>query len=352
MVRKSFYVLKTKEIYDKFKDGKLIVDSSYQRKKIWNETDRIRLIETILMGYLIPSLYFWDAEIDVNTGDTITHIVDGQQRVSAIADFLQNDFSLKGVSLTDKEVAEKYINRKFSELEVEDRVKIWGYEIPIVQLDDVESIDAVKSLFYRLNLTDYNLLAQEKRHSQASGKFSEYAIEIAENDFWSTHNLFNSRDLKRMRDIEFTSTLILLAKEGIINQTTQTPLNNAYDDYKEGYEGIEKDVERVYRWIDTLDKLITDNTIGFLQKKSQLYTVFSVIDYFERKNIVIDAEVKERFEAFVERYNKFKNQPEISEDNEETIRKYKLAASEGLNKLKNRKIRFDILKEILIKGLN
>ena len=73
-------------IYGDFKERKLIVDTSYQRRKVWNDEDKIRLIETILLGLVMPEVFFWVCSVDVDTGKTITHIVDGQQRINTISD--------------------------------------------------------------------------------------------------------------------------------------------------------------------------------------------------------------------------------------------------------------------------
>lgn len=353
MIVKNFHILKVKDIYDKFINGVLVVDESYQRRKVWNETDRIRLIETILIGYIVPSLYFWDAETDAATGQTITHIVDGQQRINALVDFIEGRFSLQKSNLTQLDLSEKFANKSFGELSDKDRISIWSYNVPIVQLSEVEEVETIKSIFYRLNLTDYNLRAQEKRHSTSSGFFAELAIELSENEFWSDNNLFNAGDIKRMKDIEFCASLILLARDGIINQTTQKPLNNAYDDYKDNYEERDSDKLRIISWIEDLDKFIDDTTIGFMQKKSQLYTMFSVIDYFHRNSISISGDMILNFSEFVKMYLQYKND---EENNSNTIgnilNTYKLAASEGIHKLKNRTIRFNIMKKVLLNGIH
>ena len=78
-----------KQIKDDFEAGKLIIDSSYQRRSVWTVQDNIRLIETILIGYIVPEVFLWPASVDPETGDTVTHIVDGQQRINAIIDFIQ-----------------------------------------------------------------------------------------------------------------------------------------------------------------------------------------------------------------------------------------------------------------------
>ncbi|KGA96341.1 hypothetical protein AJ85_08670 [Alkalihalobacillus alcalophilus ATCC 27647 = CGMCC 1.3604] len=353
MILKNFHILKVKDVYDKFTNGVLVVDESYQRRKVWNETDKIRLIETILIGYIVPSLYLWDAEIDPTTGQTITHIVDGQQRVNAIVDFIEGKFSLLKSSLTQPDITGNYANKRFDELTEKERVNIWSYNIPVVQLSEVDNVETIKSIFYRLNLTDYNLRAQEKRHSTSNGLFAELAIELSENEFWSNHNLFNAGDIKRMKDIEFCASLILLARDGIINQTTQRPLNNAYDDYKDIYEERDIDKMRILFWIDSLNKFINDTTIGFIQKKSQLYTMFTVIDYLESNKIEISDEMVLNFTEFVKMYLDYRNDNVDNDDSTKIIlNTYKLAVSEGINKLKNRMIRFNIMKKVLLQGIN
>lgn len=47
-----------KEINTMFSSGSLIVDESYQRRSVWGEKDKIRLIETILLKLVIPEVFF------------------------------------------------------------------------------------------------------------------------------------------------------------------------------------------------------------------------------------------------------------------------------------------------------
>ena len=42
-----------KEISSMFADGSLIVDQTYQRRSVWSEKDKIRLIETVLLNLII-----------------------------------------------------------------------------------------------------------------------------------------------------------------------------------------------------------------------------------------------------------------------------------------------------------
>ena len=65
------------EISTMFEKENLIVDDTYQRRSVWSEKDKIRLVETILLNLIIPELFFWKAETDPDTGASITHVVAG-----------------------------------------------------------------------------------------------------------------------------------------------------------------------------------------------------------------------------------------------------------------------------------
>ena len=118
------------EIFTMFDEGKLIVDDTYQRRSVWSEKDKVRLIETILLQLVIPELFFWKADTDPETGISTTHIVDGQQRIKAIYSFIimnlnlnRNTYWMKVLKKNTPTVFQRfrYGNKKnFLELSVND----------------------------------------------------------------------------------------------------------------------------------------------------------------------------------------------------------------------------------------
>ncbi len=342
--------LKIQQIYNDFRDEVLIVDQSYQRRSIWLERDKIRLIETILLGLIIPEVYFWDAETDPDSGKTITHIVDGQQRISAVVDFINNNFKLSKEHLITEQIKEKYGDKRFADLSNDDKIIIWTFNFSIVRIKD-KNKDEIRNIFYRLNLTDYSLNDQEKRHSNTWGCFADLSKEISELPFWNDYNLFNYGDVKRMKDEEFCASLLLLARKGIINQVNQAPLNEAYADYASDYPDYESDKQRVLKWIEAFKKLYSSEHRSFIRKRTQLYTVFCLLDYFTQQNISVTSDIKERYNDFIVRYIEFENSSSnegIAVPEDDVIRRYKLASSEGVNKIKNRKLRFEILRNYVM----
>ncbi len=83
-----------------------------------------------------------------------------------------------------------------------------------------------------------------------SGEFASLARELSEIAIWDERHLFTTKDVKRMKDVEFCASLILLYRKGIIDQTDQSALNQAYEELQSGYSDAEKDKEAILEAID------------------------------------------------------------------------------------------------------
>lgn len=75
----------------RFKKGRLDPRPDFQRYQVWPRNKQARLIESILLNLPIPLIYF--AEDDA--GKSV--VIDGQQRLMAIFDFIDGKYPLKGL---------------------------------------------------------------------------------------------------------------------------------------------------------------------------------------------------------------------------------------------------------------
>jgi hypothetical protein len=71
-----------------FQDDEFFINSEYQRNFIWGESRKCRFIESVLLGYPIPFMFFSDND------DGRCDIVDGAQRTSTLEAFLNGDLIL------------------------------------------------------------------------------------------------------------------------------------------------------------------------------------------------------------------------------------------------------------------
>ena len=87
----------------------LILQPKFQRRPIWSKNARSYLIDTILRGLPVPKLYIRQ-KIDLDSRRSIREVVDGQQRLRAVFDYIKGDL------IVSKIHNEKYCDLKFEEL--------------------------------------------------------------------------------------------------------------------------------------------------------------------------------------------------------------------------------------------
>ena len=76
------YPMSIGELVNLYKDGDLEINPAFQRFFRWTDLQKTRLIESILLGIPIPSIFV--AQRD----DGVWDLVDGLQRISTILNFM------------------------------------------------------------------------------------------------------------------------------------------------------------------------------------------------------------------------------------------------------------------------
>ena len=142
------------------KSGTLILSPYFQRNLVWRETHKREFIETILAGYPFPQIFLARGEIDLETMVSFTCVVDGQQRLNAIREFISNDIEVAG--------------KTFSQLSSDAKTDFIKYEVPVIDFDLDAGDPRLKDVFKRLNRTFYSLSAIERMATEFSA--SEYML--------------------------------------------------------------------------------------------------------------------------------------------------------------------------------
>ncbi len=330
----------TKWIVDNFKKGILFVDNSFQRRYVWVERNQIQLIETILLGYAIPEIYLWETETDPDTGDTKYSIIDGQQRIGAIFDFIDGKFKLKKTLLSNKDAT--YADKTFAELDSSCKKHLWNYKFSIRQVPQNVSKEEIVKMFLRLNSTDKSLNPQELRNAEFNGEFLKAAQEISELDFWEKNKIFSAADIRRMNDIEFISSLLIFLRRGIDSELTQTAINETYDLFNEVYEEKDDDIHITKCVLEQIQRLIehSRDNIKFISKTTHFYTLFN-LTYFV-------VTVQDKFsENNLQKISEFINGYLCEDCNEKPIVEYREYSQDATKSKTSRMNRLRVLKEYM-----
>lgn len=73
-------------------NSRLELCPDFQRNEVWSKAAQITLIDTILKGIPIPQIYIKSI---MNEGKTYRVVIDGQQRLTAILKFVENELPLE-----------------------------------------------------------------------------------------------------------------------------------------------------------------------------------------------------------------------------------------------------------------
>ena len=152
-------------LIQQFRENEFYIPDEYQRQYIWNDADKNRFVESILLGLPIPLMFFSDTE------DGRCEIIDGAQRTQAMEEFMSGDLvlsdlkkltSLNGFSYND---VPAYFRKKFDKTNMR-----------IIVLSDDTSLDIRQEIFNRINTTGREANASEVRRGSYRGPFMDFLM--------------------------------------------------------------------------------------------------------------------------------------------------------------------------------
>lgn len=254
-------------------DG-LVLSPKFQRNSVWNIQAKSYLIDTILKGLPIPPI-FMKEYIDRNTKKTIREVIDGQQRLTAIINFYNDDFAIL------KNHNKEFANKKYSEIGDDAQIDFLGFNIPIILVKtDDDSI--VYDMFARLNTNNVVLNRQELRNSKYWGDFKVFANEIATKyrNFFIKHKTFKDQQIMRMADIELINSFIIITLSNIIAESP-TKVDEYYQKYDLNFDEILDVSDKINATMSVIEQIFETPTFTtkFFHSKVALYTLFTSI-YF------------------------------------------------------------------------
>lgn len=168
-IKSDGYPMSIGELASMYKEGEIDIHPDFQRLYRWNDEQKTKLIESILLGIPIPSIFV--AQRD----DGVWDVIDGLQRLSTIFQFMgilrdENNNLYQPLRLQGTEYLPSLVNKVW-ESENEDesftmtqRLIIKRAKIDIKIITRESDSEAKYELFQRLNTNGSSLSDQEIRN--------------------------------------------------------------------------------------------------------------------------------------------------------------------------------------------
>lgn len=145
-------------IYSRIKDGSLDLQPDFQRAEVWKTPKKKLLIDTILRDWQVPPVH-----VILNEDTMIQEVLDGQQRLSAIRDFIDNKFRIDGhIEPLDDDLQELN-GLSYSQLPSKVKNRLDRYAVRVFEILEYNQGEPGE-LFNRLN-ESLKLTSAEKRNA-------------------------------------------------------------------------------------------------------------------------------------------------------------------------------------------
>ncbi len=314
------------------------LDPLYQRYSVWSKSYKQYFIDTIINNYPSPAIFLQKETI--SPIDHIYNVVDGKQRLTTIFEFQKNEFSLP----KDHDL---FPGRYFDELPPNIQTSFRNYQIPIETLS-TQNTGYLREVFDRLNRNVRKLNKQELRYARHDGPFIKMIETLAKDPFWFDIDISTPSRLRSMRDVEFVSEIFILSAHGIQDSSYKI-LDNYYAIYddEETFEKVKKH-RGTYEGCITIMKRLKASFLSQTRfnNLNDFYSLWAtMLDYADRPDAINYEETRTQLQEFSERVTS----PEDIPLGDKLALRYSDAVRQGTNKLGNRRIRSEILKNFIKK---
>ncbi|MDD1956921.1 DUF262 domain-containing protein [Pseudomonas sp. 8209] len=213
-------------IYSRIKDGSLDLQPDFQRAEVWRTPKKKLLIDTILRDWQVPPVH-----VILNEDTMVQEVLDGQQRLSAIRDFIDNKFRIDGnIEPLDDDLQELN-GLSYSQLPSKVKNRLDRYAVRVFEILDYNQGEPGE-LFNRLN-ESLKLTSAEKRNAYVGKLRSQIKNLVEELDKNGLDRSFLGFSNQRMayHDL-FIKLCYMLECGSLIASYTEKQLNDRARDDK------------------------------------------------------------------------------------------------------------------------
>lgn len=237
-------------------------------------------LDTVIKGFPFPEIYVSTGSVDIEAKKTIRHVIDGQQRLTTIRNYIDGKFEKPLSSVTP-----------YDNLSLTEKGDFLSYEIVVRDLGKIDD-QTVREIFRRINLTKFKLDTVEIHNAIYDGHFISTAKSILDTADLSVFGVFKDSEFSRMGDLHFI-LLIMATVESKGYFSQDTAIEGMIEKFNEEYPNSGNTKLRIQTALDTIPTLgLDEDSMWF--RKSNFFTLVAELALHPEK---IDSKLKENLIA-------------------------------------------------------
>lgn len=207
-------------IFSRIHEGSLDLQPDFQRAEVWQLPKKKLLIDTILRGWQVPPVH-----VILNEDSYIQEVLDGQQRLSAIRDFMYNKFKINGLIEPIDDDIKELDGLTFDKLPQRIKNRFERYAIRVFEIVEYNQGEPGE-LFNRLN-ESLKLTSAEKRNAYVGDLRNQIKslVDYMSDCGLDKHFLGFSNQRMAYHDL-FIKLCYMLEKDSLIASYTEKQLND------------------------------------------------------------------------------------------------------------------------------
>lgn len=198
----------------------------------------------------VPPIYIRSVQAR-NAETRINEVIDGQQRVSAVLDYIDGKYRLS------RSLVAPWAGKAFKDLTPPQRQSIMNHSFSTEIFQGISDLEVLE-IFARLNTYSVPLNKQELRNGKYFGLYKQSMYQLAHEhlEFWRRHRIFSERSIARMLEVELTSELSIALLAGM--QDKKTSIDEFYGQNEEEYSNRDRYEKRFRDVVDEISETFGD----------------------------------------------------------------------------------------------
>jgi hypothetical protein len=339
------------------KNRQINLEPGFQRKSVWTENDRRRLVQSIIAGYPVPSVFLYRRHVN---GRIVYDVIDGKQRLETIFMFIgdgrfkRDAFDAK-LDLGAGDGWDWYDWKAIRRYDHVARAAFEGYKIQTVEVSG--DLPQIIDLFVRINSTGKRLTSGEKRHAQFyTSQFLKEADRLVGRyeAYLRSERVLSPAQIDRMKGTElFAELLMSMNNGGVLNK--KTALDRAIGNDSINGNTLHRLAREFVTTMNLLKKMFPGLRETRFRNTVEFYSLFLLVWEMMRENLVLNdakrnrvaMEILRKLSTGVDRLRDQLRKAETGKSVDRLYQQYLLTVQGDTDSSSTRERRRELLKSLL-----
>ena len=270
-----------------FRENQINLSPGFQRRSVWTSLDRRRLIQSIVSGYPLPSIFLYQRNVD---GRLIYDVIDGKQRLETLFMFIglgrfsRTRFDAK-LDLGDGSLPYGWreIEKNYPDL----RASFDCYKIQTVEVTG--GLAQIIDLFIRINSTGKKLTAGETRNARFyKSRFLKQADSLVRRyqHYFLQAGILSPVQIDRMKGTELIAELLMSINQGgPINR--KVALDRSIGNESVNGHTLSRLAREFVRTLGLLRRMFPELRATRFRNMVEFYTLFLLVWEMDKEKFVL-----------------------------------------------------------------